>query len=133
MNNSIVLRRLLEEEESKETTVQEDESKEEKSPEKAAPPKASTFPSTDTLKLIVDKLNRAGSPFETSNATYKLSYKMDNINPKDMSFDIIVTSASTIPKDGFWKTFGTNLKQYLKQAGADIQHYLGGSRGHIDI
>ena len=156
MNNSIVLRRLLEEEESKETTAtpseesskeaasssegkskeitaQEGESKEEKSPEKAAPPKAPTFPSTDTLKLIVDKLNRAGSPFETSNATYKLSYKMDNINPKDMSFDIIVTSASTTPKDGFWKTFGTNLKQYLKQAGADIQHYLGGSRGHMDI
>ena len=133
MNNSIVLRRLLEEEESKETTAQEGESKEEKSPEKAAPPKASTFPSTDTLKLIVDKLNKVGSPFETSNATYKLSYKMDNINPKDMSFDIIVTSASTTPKDGFWKTFGTNLKQYLKQAGADIQHYLGGSRGHMDI
>lgn len=156
MNNSIVLRRLLEEEESKETTTtpseesskeaasssegkskevtaQESESKEEKSPEKAAPPKAPTFPSTDTLKLIVDKLNRAGSPFETSNATYKLSYKMDNINPKDMSFDIIVTSASTTPKDGFWKTFGANLKQYLKQAGADIQHYLGGSRGHMDI
>ena len=156
MNNSIVLKRLLEEEESKETaatpseesskeavnssedkskeaTSREDESKEEKSPEKAAPSKAPTFPSTDTLKLIVDKLNRAGSPFETSNATYKLSYKMDNINPKDMSFDIIVTSASTTPKDGFWKTFGANLKQYLKQAGADIQHYLGGSRGHMDI
>ena len=141
MNNSIVLRRLLEEEESKETTVTPSEesskeavnSSEEKSPEKAAPSKAPTFPSTDTLKLIVDKLNRAGSPFETSNATYKLSYKMDNINPKDMSFDIIVTSASTTPKDGFWKTFGANLKQYLKQAGADIQHYLGGSRGHMDI
>ena len=156
MNNSIVLKRLLEEEESKETTAtpseesskeavnssedkskeatsREDESKEEKSPEKATPPKAPTFPSTDTLKLIVDKLNRAGSPFETSNATYKLSYKMDNINPKDMSFDIIVTSTSTTPKDGFWKTFGTDLKQHLKQAGADIQHYLGGSRGHMDI
>lgn len=156
MNNSIVLKRLLEEEESKETTAtpseesskeavnssedkskeatsREDESKEERSPEKVAPSKAPTFPSTDTLKLIVDKLNRAGSPFETSNATYKLSYKMDNINPKDMSFDIIVTSTSTTPKDGFWKTFGTNLKQYLKQAGADIQHYLGGSRGHMDI
>lgn len=145
MNNSIVLKRLLEEEESKEITAtpseesskeatsREDESKEEKSPEKAAPSKAPTFPSIDTLKLIVDKLNKAGSPFETSNATYKLSYKMDNINPKDMSFDIIVTSASTTPKDGFWKTFGANLKQYLKQAGADIQHYLGGSRGHMDI
>ena len=156
MNNSIVLRRLLEEEESKETTVtpseesskeaasssegkskeataQEGEPKEEESPEKAAPSKAPTFPSTNTLKLIVDKLNKAGSPFETSNATYKLSYKMDNINPKDMSFDIIVTSVSTTPKDGFWKTFGANLKQYLKQAGADIQHYLGGSRGHMDI
>ena len=156
MNNSIVLKRLLEEEESKETaatpseesskeavnssedkskeaTSREDESKEEKSPEKAAPSKAPTFPSTDTLKLIVDKLNRAGSPFETSNATYKLSYKMDNINPKDMSFDIIVTSTSTTPKDGFWKTFGASLKQDLKQAGADIQHYLGGSRGHMDI
>ena len=156
MNNSIVLKRLLEEEESKETTAtpseesskeavnssedksreattQEGEPKEEESPEKAAPSKAPTFPSTDTLKLIVDKLNKAGSPFETSNATYKLSYKMDNINPKDMSFDIIVTSTSTTPKDGFWKTFGANLKQYLKQAGADIQHYLGGSRGHMDI
>ena len=146
MNNSIVLKRLLEEEESKETTAtpseesskeavnsSEDKSKEEKPPEKAAPSKAPTFPSTDTLKLIVDKLNRAGSPFETSNATYKLSYKMDNINPKDMSFDIIVASVSTTPKDGFWKTFSANLKQYLKQAGADIQHYLGGSRGHMDI
>ena len=156
MNNSIVLKRLLEEEESKETTVtpseesskeainssedksreattQEGEPKEEESPEKAAPSKAPTFPSTNTLKLIVDKLNKAGSPFETSNATYKLSYKMDNINPKDMSFDIIVTSASTTPKDGFWKTFGTSLKQHLKQAGANIGSYLGGSRGHMDI
>ena len=134
MNNSIVLKRLLEEEESKETTATpSEESSKEESPEKAASPKAPTFPSTNTLKLIVDKLNKAGSPFETSNATYKLSYKMDNINPKDMSFDIIVTSVSTTPKDGFWKTFGANLKQYLKQAGADIQHYLGGSRGHMDI
>ena len=156
MNNSIVLKRLLEEEESKETTAtpseesskeavnssedksreattQEGEPKEEESPEKAAPSKAPTFPSTNTLKLIVDKLNKAGSPFETSNATYKLSYKMDNINPKDMSFDIIVTSASTTPKDGFWKTFGTSLKQHLKQAGANIGNYLGGSRGHMDI
>ena len=58
---------------------------------------------------------------------------MDNINPKDMSFDIIVTSASTTPKDGFWKTFGASLKQYLKQAGANIGSYLGGSRGHMDI
>ena len=141
MNNSIVLRRLLEEEESKETTATPSEenskeavnSSEEESPEKAAPSKAPTFPSTDTLKLIVDKLNKAGSPFETSNATYKLSYKMDNINPKDMSFDIIVTSTSTTPKDGFWKTFGTSLKQHLKQAGANIGSYLGGSRGHMDI
>lgn len=146
MNNSIVLRRLLEEEEeesketanppedsSKKTAPQEGESKEEKSSDKTTPSKTPTFPSTDTLKLIVDKLNKAGSPFETSNATYKLSYKMDNINPKDMSFDIIVTSTSTTPKDGFWKTFGANLKQYLGQAGTNMLHYLGSSRGHMDI
>lgn len=146
MNNSTILRRLLEEEEeenkeaaassedgSKKAPTQEGEFKEEKPSNKTTPSKTPTFPSTDTLKLIVDKLNKAGSPFETSNATYKLSYKMDNINPKDMSFDIIVTSTSTTPKDGFWKTFGANLKQYLGQAGANMLHYLGSSRGHMDI
>ena len=145
MNNSTILRRLLEEEEenketatssedgSEKATTQEGESKDEKPSNKNTPSKTPTFPSTDTLKLIIDKLNKAGSPFETSNATYKLSYKMDNINPKDMSFDIIVTSTSTTPKDGFWKTFSANLKQYLGQAGANMLHYLGSSRGHMDI
>lgn len=102
-------------------------------PDKAASKEAVAFPSNDTLKTIVDGLNKVGKSFETSNATYNLSYSMDNIDPKDRSFDIIVTSTSTTPKDGFWKTFGADLKQYLKQAGADIQHYLGGSRGHMDI
>ena len=98
-------------------------------PDKAASKEAVAFPSNDTLKTIVDGLNKVGKSFETSNATYNLSYSMDNIDPKDKSFDIIVTSTSTTPKDSFWTWFGG----YLKKAGVQIAHNLVGERGVMSV
>ena len=98
-------------------------------PDKAASKEAVAFPSNDTLKTIVDGLNKVGKSFETSNATYNLSYSMDNIDPKDKSFDIIVTSTSTTPKDGFWTWFGG----YLKKAGVQVAHNLAGERGVMSV
>ena len=98
-------------------------------PSEVASKEAIAFPNNDTLKTLVDGLNKSGKSFETPNATYNLSYSIDSIDPKDKSFDVIVTSSSTTPKDGFWTWFGN----YLKKAGAQIVSYLAGERGHMDI
>lgn len=122
------------EEDGKEVATEEDEGEAptkdtKKEPDKAASKETIAFPNNDTLKTLVDGLNKSGKSFETPNATYNLSYSIDSIDPKDKSFDVIVTSNSTTPKDGFWTWFGN----YLKKAGAQIAHDLAGDRGKMDI
>lgn len=132
-----VLRRLLEDDASSEDSSVEKDSSEESSTEKPADvtdekegtkeaaadaeaPRVPPFPDNKTLKTIIDQLNEKGNPFETSRATYKLNYKIDNISPEDRSFDIIVTSESTTPKEGFWSSFGKEAGKFLKAAGGTL-------------
>lgn len=132
-----VLRRLLEDDKPSEVASVKEDSSEGSSTEKPADatdeeevakeaaaaaeaPKVPSFPGNKTLKTIIDQLNEKGNPFETSRATYKLNYKIDNISPEDRSFDIIVTSESTTPKEGFWSSFGKEAGKFLKAAGGAL-------------
>lgn len=87
--------------------------------------KVPSFPDNKTLKTIVDKLNQKGNPFETNAAIYNLAYKMDNISPEDRSFDIIVTSKSTTPKEDFWSSFKKKAGKFLKAAGSTLSKAAG--------
>lgn len=103
---------------------------EERSTAKANPGATLTL---DAVKAVVEGLNKKGNLFDTPYATYKLSYSADNIDNKSNSFDILVTSSSTTPKEGFWKSFGKALKAHLMKAGAQVVSNLAGNRGHMDI
>ena len=87
--------------------------------------KVPSFPDNKTLKTIIDKLNQKGNPFETNAAVYNLAYKIDNISPEDRSFDIIVTSKSTTPKEGFWSSFKKKAGKFLKTAGSTLSKAAG--------
>lgn len=87
--------------------------------------KVPSFPDNKTLKTIIDKLNQKGNPFETNAAVYNLAYKIDNISPEDRSFDIIVTSKSTTPKEDFWSSFKKKAGKFLKAAGSTLSKAAG--------
>ena len=120
---------------SQNNTVEEDVSQEgitneaEKTTAKANPEATLTL---DAVKAVVEGLNKKGNPFDTPYATYKLFYSADNVDNKNNSFDILVTSSSTTPKEGFWKSFGEALIAHLKKAGAQIARDLAGDRGHMN-
>ena len=87
--------------------------------------KVPSFPDNKTLKTIIDKLNQKGNSFETNAAIYNLAYKIDNISPEDRSFDIIVTSKSTTPKEDFWSSFKKKAGKFLKTAGSTLSKAAG--------
>ena len=93
---------------------------------------APVFPSTEALKTLIEGLNKAGSPFETDLAVYTLHYTLGDVDVGSLSFDIIVESKKTSPKEGFWESFGKALKAHLKKAGAHIARSLAGNRGHMN-
>ena len=153
-NDYYIFTRLVEAEEGEETTTTEgdepdegavsedtgeesvkelakDIAKEDKKPgevEEEAP----VFPTTEALKTLIEGLNKAGNSFETDLAVYTLSYTLEDVNTDSLSFDILVESKKTTPKEGFWESFGKALKAHLKKAGAQIADTLGGGRGQMD-
>lgn len=105
--------------------------KEEEKPSNAKA-EAPVFPSTEALKTLIEGLNKAGSPFETDLAVYALHYTLGDVDVSSLSFDIIVESKKTTPKEGFWESFGKALKAHLKKAGVQIARNLVGNRGHMN-
>lgn len=93
---------------------------------------APVFPTTEALKTLIEGLNKAGNSFETDLAVYSLSYTLEDVDTDSLSFDILVESKKTTPKEGFWESFGKALKAYLKKAGAQIAGTLAGNRGHVN-
>ena len=93
---------------------------------------APAFPTTEALKTLIEGLNKAGNSFETDLAVYTLSYTLEDVDTDSLSFDILVESKKTTPKEGFWETFGKKLKTYLAKAGAQIAGTLAGDRGHMN-
>lgn len=93
---------------------------------------APVFPTTEALKTLIEGLNKAGNSFETDLAVYTLSYTLEDVDNDSLSFDILVESKKTTPKEGFWEAFGKALKAHLKKAGAQIADALGGGRGQMD-
>lgn len=112
--------------EEKKLAGKDDEKKEKPSEVKAETP---VFPTTEALKTFIEGLNKAGNTFEADLAVYNLSYTLGDIDTNSLSFDILVESTQTTPKEGFWESFGKELKR----AGAQIASYLAGNRGHMDI
>ena len=94
--------------------------------------KAPVFPTTEALKTLIAGLNKAGDSFETDLAVYTLSYTLEDVDTDSLSFDILVESKKTTPKEGFWEAFGKKLKAYLAKAGAQIASSLAGNRGHVN-
>lgn len=90
------------------------------------------FPTTEALKTLIEGLNKAGSSFETDLAVYTLNYTLEDVDTDSLSFDILVESKKTTPKEGFWEAFGKKLKAYLAKAGAQIARDLAGDRGHMN-
>lgn len=152
-NDYYIFTRLIEAEEGEETTATEgdepdegavskdtgeepmekpakDIAKEDKKSDKVE--EAPVFPTTEALKTLIEGLNKAGSPFETDLAVYTLSYTLEDVDNDSLSFDILVESKKTTPKEGFWESFGKALKAHLKKAGAQIADALGGGRGQMD-
>ena len=109
----------------KETDKEKENPKEEQS-------EAPTFPTTDALKTLIEGLNRSGKSFETDLAVYDLSYTLEDMDASSLSFNILVESTKTSPKEGFWEAFGKKLKAYLAKAGAQIASSLAGNRGHVN-
>lgn len=93
---------------------------------------APVFPTTEALKTLIAGLNKAGDSFETDLAVYTLSYTLEDVDTDSLSFDILVESKKTTPKEGFWEAFGKKLKAYLAKAGAQIASSLAGNRGHVN-
>ena len=92
---------------------------------------APVFPTTEALKTFIAGLNKAGNPFETDLAVYSLTYTLEDMDASSLSFNILVESKKTTPKEGFWESFGKALKAHLKKAGAQIARDLVGNRGHV--
>lgn len=144
--DSRIFRRLLEEDTTPDSTAsQDDTSTKEAVPSEAVTDKEKKLTTVansgialtlNAVKVVVDGLNKKGGVFDTPHTTYKLSYSANNVDTKNNSFDIFVTSSSTTPKEGFWKTFGKELKSELKslpaQAGMQIVKDLAGNRGHMN-
>ena len=93
---------------------------------------APAFPTTEALKTLIEGLNKAGNSFETDLAVYTLNYTLEDVDTDSLSFDILVESKKTTPKEGFWESFGKALKAHLKKAGAQIASSLAGDRGHVN-
>lgn len=93
---------------------------------------APAFPTTEALRTLMEGLNKAGNSFETDLAVYTLNYTLEDIDTDSLSFDILVESKKTTPKEGFWEAFGKKLKAYLAKAGAQIASGLAGDRGHVN-
>lgn len=125
-----ILRRLLEEDTSSSDSVSQDvTSTEEATPldrstdegeESAAKTNSGKVLTLDAVKAIVDGLNKKGATFDTLHATYKLSYSAENVDDKNNSFDILVTSSSTTPKEDFWSFFRKGAGKLLKATGATL-------------
>ena len=107
-----------------------DTAKEDKKSDKAEG--APVFPTTEALKALIEGLNKAGNSFETDLAVYTLNYTLEDVDTDSLSFDILVESRKTTPKEGFWESFGKALKAHLKKAGAQIASSLAGNRGHVN-
>ena len=128
--DSRILRRLLEEDTpSGDSVSQDDASTEEAAPldrstdegeESAAKVNSGKVLTLDAVKAIVDGLNKKGATFDTLHATYKLSYSAENVDDKNNSFDILVTSSSTTPKEDFWSFFRKGAGKLLKATGATL-------------
>ncbi len=148
-NDYYIFTRLIEAEESEEATTTEDSkpgegavsedtgkepvekpAKEDEKSDKVE--EAPVFPTTEALKTLIEGLNKAGNSFETDLAVYSLSYTLEDVDTDSLSFDILVESKKTTPKEGFWESFGKALKAYLKKAGAQIAGTLAGDRGHVN-
>ena len=108
-----------------------DTAKEDKKSDKVEE-EAPTFPTTEALKTLIEGLNKAGNSFETDLAVYTLNYTLEDVDTDSLSFDILVESKKTTPKEGFWESFGKALKAHLKKAGAQIARDLVGNRGHVN-
>ena len=108
-----------------------DTAKEDKKSDKVEK-EAPAFPTTEALKTLIEGLNKAGNSFETDLAVYTLNYTLEDVDTDSLSFDILVESKKTTPKEGFWEAFGKKLKAYLAKAGAQIASSLAGNRGHVN-
>ena len=108
-----------------------DTAKEDKKPDEVEA-EAPAFPTTEALKTLIEGLNKAGNSFETNLAVYTLNYTLEDVDTDSLSFDILVESKKTTPKEGFWESFGKALKAHLKKAGAQIARDLVGNRGHVN-
>ena len=108
-----------------------DTAKEDKKSDKVEE-EAPAFPTTEALKTLIEGLNKAGNSFETDLAVYTLNYTLEDVDTDSLSFDILVESKKTTPKEGFWEAFGKKLKAYLAKAGAQIASSLAGNRGHVN-
>lgn len=117
--DSYILRRLLEEDTPSGDSVSQDGVTDggKESAAKTGPEKVLTL---DAVKAVVDGLNKKGATFDTLHATYKLSYSAGNVDDKDNSFDILVTSSSTTPKEDFWTFFRKGAVKLLKATGANL-------------
>lgn len=108
-----------------------DTAKEDKKSDKVEE-EAPAFPTTEALKTLIEGLNKAGNSFETDLAVYTLNYTLEDVDTDSLSFDILVESKKTAPKEGFWEAFGKKLKAYLAKTGAQIASSLAGNRGHVN-
>lgn len=108
-----------------------DTAKEDKKSDKVEE-EAPAFPTTEALKTLIEGLNKAGNSFETDLAVYTLNYTLEDVDTDSLSFDILVESKKTTPKEGFWEAFGKKLKAYLAKTGAQIASSLAGNRGHVN-
>lgn len=146
-NDYYVFTRLVEDEDSGKTGTDEnnesnkdlktgedptEETDKEKEKPKEKQSEAPAFPTTDALKTLIEGLNRSGKSFETDLAVYSLSYTLEDMDTDSLSFNILVESTKTSPKEGFWKSLGKKLKAYFKKAGAQIASSLAGDRGHMN-
>lgn len=115
-----ILRRLLEEDTSSGDSVSQDDTLADEVEESAAKTNSGKVLTLDAVKAIVDGLNKKGATFDTLHATYKLSYSAENVDDKNNSFDILVTSSSTTPKEDFWSFFRKEAGKFLKATGANL-------------
>lgn len=117
--DSRILQRLLEEDTPSGDSVSQDGVTDE-GEESAAKANSGKVLTLDAVKAIVDGLNKKGATFDTLHATYKLSYSAENVDDKNNSFDILVTSSSTTPKEDFWSFFRRGAGKLLKATGATL-------------
>ena len=118
--DSRILRRLLEEDTPSSDSVSQDDTSTDEGEESAAKTNSGKVLTLDAVKAIVDGLNKKGATFDTLHATYKLSYSAENVDDKNNSFDILVTSSSTTPKEDFWSFFRKGAVKLLKATGANL-------------